>query len=79
MQFDEQLLAPYMQKLEEKLTAMDSEALDKICENLPQMTADEALEAYQKVDEGIFLPKLKTNALEMLKKRLIKLKRDEGE
>lgn len=79
MQFDEQLLAPYMQKLEEKLTAMDSEALDKICENLPQMTADEALEAYQKVDEGIFLPKLKTNALEMLKKRLIKLKTDECE
>ncbi|OLA85242.1 MAG: hypothetical protein BHW44_09640 [Roseburia sp. 40_7] len=79
MQFDEQLLAPYMQKLEEKLTAMDSEALDKICENLPQMTADKALEAYQKVDEGIFLPKLKTNALEMLKKRLIKLKTDECE
>lgn len=78
-QFDETLLSPYLEKLEDKLRTMDENALAEICGNPTQMTAEEAMEAYRKVEEGIFLPELKTNALEMLKKRLIKLKTDECE
>lgn len=78
-QFDEEIVAPHYEKLEEKLRIMDENAIAEICGNPMQMSADEAMEAYQKIQEGIFLPDLKINALEMLKKRLIKLKTDECE
>ncbi len=78
-QFEKSLLAPYMDKLEEKLRAMDENAIAEICGNPAQMTAEEAMKAYQKIEEGVFLPELKTNALEMLKKRLVKLKTEECE
>lgn len=58
---------------------MDENAIEEICGNPMQKTEAELLEAYQKIEEGVFLPELKTNALEMLKKRLTKLKIDECE
>lgn len=78
-EFEEKLLLPYMKKLEDKLRTIDENTISRICANPMQMTMDEAMEAYRRIEEGIFLPELKTNALEMLKKRLIKLKTDECE
>ena len=44
-----------------------------------QKSEAELMEAYAKIESGVFLPELKTSALEMLKKRLEKLKTDECE
>lgn len=74
--FDEELLLPYLEKVEEKIRAIDEDAIAEICGN-PRMTADEVAEAYEKIESGDFLPELKTNALELLKKRLEKLKTEE--
>ena len=74
--FEEELLLPYLEKLEDKIRAMDEDAIAKICGN-PRMTAEEVTEAYEKIESGDFLPELKTNALNMLKKRLQKLKTEE--
>ena len=41
------------------------------------MTFDEGVQAYEKIEGGVFLPELKTNTLEMIDKRLTKLKMDE--
>lgn len=77
--FDGEILEPYMERIREKLRVIDEQAIEEICGNPMQMTADDVLEAYQKIEAGVFLPELKTNALEMLKKRLVKLKTDECE
>ena len=77
--FNPKTLAPYLEKLEDKIRALDENAIEEICGNPMQKTEAELLEAYQKIEEGVFLPELKTNALEMLKKRLTKLKIDECE
>lgn len=77
--FDEEVLQPYMDKVTQKLRDMDEEMIAEICGNPMQMTAEEAMEAYRKIEQGAFLPELKTNALEMLTKRLVKIKTDECE
>lgn len=76
--FEEEILLPYMEKLKEKLYAIDENAIEEICGN-PRMTIAEAADAYEKIATGVFLPELKTNALEQLKKKLEKLKIDECE
>lgn len=77
--FEAELLEPYLEKLEEDLRSLDENAIAEICGNPALMTMEENLEAYRKLQEGVFLPELKTNALEMMKKRLAKLKTDECE
>lgn len=64
-------------KIEERLRRIDEAAIDKICPNILTMTFDEAAEAYEKIEGGPFLPELKTNTLEMIDKRLTKIKMDE--
>ncbi len=74
--FENEILDPYLNELNEKLRLVDQDAIAEIC-GRPNMTIAETMEAYKKIEEGVFLPELKTNALEMLKKRLKKLKMDE--
>ncbi len=64
-------------KIEERLRKIDEAAIDKICPNILTMTFHEAAEAYEKIEGGPFLPELKTNTLEMIDKRLTKIKMDE--
>lgn len=67
------------QQIEEKIRKLDEAAIDKVCPNIMGMTFDEAAEAYEKIEGGPFLPELKTNTLEMIDKRLTKIKMDECE
>lgn len=77
--FEPDLLEPYLKKLEEDLYSLDENAIAELCGNPAQMTIAENMEAYRKLEEGVFLPELKTNALEMMRRRLVKLKTDECE
>jgi hypothetical protein len=74
-----ELVLPYIEKVEEKIHSMDENAIDEILGDVMQKDFDEAAEAYEKIQKGDFLPELKTNALEMLEKRLSKIKTDECE
>lgn len=65
------------QQIEERIRKLDEAAIDKICPNIMGMAFDEAAEAYEKIEGGPFLPELKTNTLEMIDKRLTKIKMDE--
>lgn len=77
--FSQDLIEPHLEEINDRIRQMDEEAIDKICGNPMRMTEAEALEAYKKIQEGMFLPELKTHALEMLNKRLVKIKTDECE
>lgn len=69
--------AGVQKQVEERIRKLDEAAIDKICPNILTMTFDEAAEAYEKIEGGPFLPELKTNTLEMIDKRLTKIKMDE--
>lgn len=75
--FSEEDAAPMRKEIEDRLWKLDEAEIDKICPNIMGMTFDEAAEAYEKIEGGAFLPELKTNTLEMIDKRLTKLKMDE--
>ncbi len=75
--FSEEDAAPMQKEIERRLRELDEAAIDKICPNIMGMTFDEAAEAYEKIEGGAFLPELKTDTLEMIDKRLTKLKMDE--
>lgn len=75
--FSEEHAAPARKEIEGKIRILDEKAIDKICPDIMGMTFDEAAEAYEKIEGGVFLPELKTNTLEMIDKRLTKLKMDE--
>lgn len=77
--FAQELIEPHLAEINERIRKMDEKAIEEICGNPMRMTEAEALEAYEKVKNGMFLPELKTHALEMLTKRLVKIKTDECE
>lgn len=66
-------------ELYDRIRKLDEAALDRICPDATDMSFEEGLDAYQKILEGAFLPELKTNALEMMDRRLTKMKSDESE
>lgn len=74
-----ELVLPYMEKIEEKIRQMDAEEIAEICPDPMHMSFEEGMEAYTKIEEGDFLPELKTDTLKLLTKRLAKLKTDECE
>lgn len=68
---------PAIREIEGRIRAIDEKVIDKICPNIMGMTFNQAAEAYEKIEGGVFLPALKTDTLEMIDKRLTKLKMDE--
>ena len=74
-----ELVLPYIEKVDDKIREMDAGQIALICPNPMQMTFEEGMAAYEKIESGDFLPDLKTDTLKMLAKRLAKLKTDECE
>ena len=72
------LVKPYENKILEKIGELDQKALDAL---LPPSDASfsDAVTAYETIENGVFLPELKADALKMLDRRLKKLKADECE
>ncbi len=78
-QFADENIAPYMEKIQEKVHAMDEERLGELLNGTQQMDFDAAAAVYEQIDAENFLPELKSSALEMLSKRLQKIRTDECE
>lgn len=75
--FADENVAPYMEKLTERIRQLDEERINEISRNVQSMDFDAAADAYEQISQGSFLPELKDNALEMLKRRLEKIRTDE--
>lgn len=76
--FKEENMAPYLKKIHDKIYEMDRKAMEEICPDVMDLNFQEALEAYEKISAGVFLPELKINMLEVLDRRLTWIKEDEG-
>lgn len=77
--FEERNAKPFLEKIYDKIYIIDEDTIKKICPEPADITFDEGLEMYEKISSGDFLPELKENVLEMLDKRLKKIKMDECE
>ncbi len=75
--FSQEEIDPVQQKVEDQIRLLDEQAIDNICPDIMGLSFDDAIEAYEKIEGGAFLPELKTNTLEMIDKRLTKIKMDE--
>lgn len=75
--FSPEQAEPAIRQVEGKVRAIDEKVIERICPNITTMTFDQAAQAYEKIEGGAFLPEIKTNTLEMIDKRLTKIKMDE--
>lgn len=78
MDYKEENKAPYLEKIYDKVREMDEEQIDKLCPSILRLSFDDGLAVYEQIEQGTFLPEIKTDALEMIKRRLTKLKTDES-
>lgn len=77
--FSERNVAPYLEKIHDKLYDLDEQALRKICPEPADLTFEEGLLAQAAIQSENFLPELKLNMLTLIDKRLRKIKMDECE
>ncbi len=77
--FADEAVAPYLEKIEEKVRSMDEQRLEELLDKAPQMDFQTAAAVYEQINAESFLPELKSGALEMLSKRLEKIRTDECE
>ena len=78
-EFEPELILPYFEQIENKVRQMDENEIAEITGESMHMSVEDGMEAYQKIAEGPYLPDLKDNALELLSRRLSKIKTDECE
>lgn len=76
--YKEENKAPFLEKLYDRVQIMDEMKIEKICPSIATLSFSEGLKAYEQINQGVFLPELKTNTLDMIQRRLTKLKTDEG-
>lgn len=70
--------APFLEKIYERIRQMDEAKIDEICPSITGLSFAAGLQAYEEISQGMFLPELKTNTLEMIQRRLTRLKTDES-
>lgn len=70
--------APFLEKIYDKIRAMDEAKIEEVCPSVATLSFAEGMEAYEKISQMMLLPELKVNTLEMIERRLTKLKTDES-
>ena len=78
-EFSKRALQPFMEQLLDNLKAIDQRELDRLCFGHEKMNMEDVSRLYETIRDGNFLPELKNNALEMLTKRLARIKVEECE
>lgn len=76
-EFSKRALQPFMEHILDNLKAIDQKELDRLCMDYEKMNVEDISKLYDTIQNGNFLPELKNNALEMLSKRLARIKVEE--
>ncbi len=76
--FTKQNLNPYLEKVYDRIREIDEAKIASICPDISDALFEEGLEAYKKINELTILPELKTNTLDSIRRRLMKIKTDEN-
>lgn len=69
---------PFLEKIYAKIRAMDEAKIEEVCPSVASLSFAEGVEAHDKISQMMLLPELKVNTLEMIERRLTKLKTDES-
>jgi hypothetical protein len=77
--FSPEVAKPYKAKIREHLRRLDEAAIDALFADLPTMSFEESMDLYRNLEEGDFLPEIKSNALAQLERKLSAIKADECE
>ncbi len=78
-EFASDTLTPYMEKIEEKVRSMDEERLDELLDQVQTTDYNAAAAVYEQIEAENFLPELKSNALQMISRKLEKIRTEECE
>ena len=76
-EFSKRALQPFMEHILDNLKAIDQKELDRLCMDYEKMNVEDISKLYDTIQNGNFLPELKNNSLEMLSKRLARIKVEE--
>ncbi|MGN0318549.1 MAG: hypothetical protein ACI4E1_11530 [Lachnospira sp.] len=75
--FSETAKRPVIQKMMEKVSSLDQEKIDRMCERLENMDFEQGLDLINDIKAENLLPELQENAIERIRRRLIQMKKDE--
>lgn len=71
-------VAPALEQIYQQIYDLDKAEIDRICPDVEALSFEEGMKVYERIEEGLYLPELKTNTLDIIDKRLKKLKMDES-
>ncbi len=77
-EYKEQNKEPFLEKIYAKIKQLDEARIEAICPSIATLSFTEGLQIYEQISQGMYLPELKTDTLEMIERRLTKLKTDES-
>lgn len=77
--FETRNIQPVLEKIYIKIYETDQAMINKIFPDEEGMRYSEGLKAYEEISLGDYLPEIKSNSLELIDKRLTKMKMDECE
>lgn len=69
----------FVEGLRKRVCAIDEAKIRGICPNPEYLTFDEGLKVLKEIEEGIFLPEIKSNMLQLIDRKLTALKTEECE
>lgn len=78
-EFADETVTPYMEKIQEKVRQIDEERIQQLLDEADQTDFNSMASVYEQLDAESFLPELKNDAMEMISKRLEKIRTDECE
>ncbi len=76
--YKEENKAPFLEKIYDKIRSMDEAKIEEVCPSVVSLSFEDGLKAYEEIEQMMLLPELKVNTLEMIERRLTKLKTDES-
>ncbi len=77
--FEKRNTQQYTDKLHDKIVEIDNETVSKICPDLYNLSVETGTRAMKEIEAADILPEIKSNMLELIDKRLTKMKSDECE
>lgn len=77
--FEQRNAKQYTDKLHDKIVDIDNETVSKICPDLYNLDVESGIKAMKEIEAADILPEIKSNTLELIDKRLTRMKADECE
>ena len=78
MGFEMKNSEPYIKEIKDRITEIDNEKVLEICPDINNLTVEEGLKAIEEIAKADILPEIKSNMLELIDKKLTRMKTEEN-